>query len=119
MSRRGFSLLEVLAATVLVGLVAAALLPVLRRLGETNHLHDDRLRATALLDAYLRSPTGIEPPALPDGWHLEQQPLRSRDPAPVVLGHAWPTTGRQCWRIRDARGGVLAWRLTGNPGRGR
>lgn len=122
--RDGFTLLEVLAATVVLGILAVAVVPL------TRHLVDDQGRLRACREAR-DLVTGIDPAAFPRagvatpleahaGWWLRSEALTCQTPPPIPgqmsvrPAYAWA-------RLVIAAGpsasdGVLAERLVLIPG---
>ncbi len=87
MSRRGFSLLEVLAATVLLAMLAVAMVPLWSRLGTTGVRERRARRAAGLLAAMrgyrieaalLSGPQPVDTPGVGTPWFLHARPVRGR-----------------------------------------
>jgi prepilin-type N-terminal cleavage/methylation domain-containing protein len=84
----GFTLLETLAATVLLGLLATATIPLALRLGHGGLRVDDRLLAQETLQQLVNEQpglahSGILPIATHPGWWLHRLPL-VREPVPAT-----------------------------------
>lgn len=123
-ARTGFTLLEALAAVVVLGLLATAAVPLLHRLGDSGL--DQRLQAQALLRSLAlpeRLPAGtvIAVPGHP-GWNLEISALAPEPEPPPPAGTAPPAAPPHRWlllAIRDARGATLADTLVADLGTGK
>lgn len=117
----GLTLLEVLAAAVLLGLLAAAVTPLLQRVGAGRLRSVERIEAAvALVRAFDRVPqpfasgnAGSVTIAGHAGWTLHWEPLERAAPAAtgsLQVPRAW-------WRVTvlDGAGAVLAERVFPRP----
>ncbi len=111
--RTAFTLLEALAAVVVLGLLATAVVPMLYRLGDAGL--DERLRAQSLLrllapPTSLTGDTVVPIPGHP-GWSLAVSALDAGPEPPPPAGSAPPVATSHRWlvlRIRNSRGQSLA-----------
>ena len=98
--RRGFTLLEALAAVMTLGLLAAVVVPLLRQLGRQTI--PDRIQAQAFLRT-LASPESLAPGSAlavegHPNWSLEIQDLAADPEPPPPPGLAPPAGPAHHWR---------------------
>jgi prepilin-type N-terminal cleavage/methylation domain-containing protein len=107
--RRGFTLLEVLAAAVLLGMLAAAAVPMTLRLGRGRQILDDRRVAAAFLDQLASSPgrTVAEGSAVAghDDWRFQAHDLDGDPSPPPAVGVVPPVAQTHRWRWVAVRAG--------------
>ncbi len=110
--RRGFTLMEALAAVITLGLLAAAVVPMLRQLGQP--VVAERLQAQALLRSLATlelAPGTVEAVPGHAGWSLRVSELAAEAEPPPPPGRLPPAAPPHRWLlvgIHGAGGGVLA-----------
>ncbi len=110
--RRGMTLLEVLAATVLLAVLAGTCIPTLRhaaRALSTPSASFDLYELAALADAFVEGPSefGMAPDALPSEFELHWPELPDHDPVRVRIvtpdapdtEHLWLTFATDEWFV--------------------
>jgi prepilin-type N-terminal cleavage/methylation domain-containing protein len=109
---RGFTLIEALAALVVLGLLAAAVVPAMRSIGgDRQRERWEAQNILRLLAAQDRLVEGVQTAGLPPGLRVEITALAAGpEPAPPG-GMAPPAAPAHRWllvRVRGPDGGILA-----------
>src|SRR5205823_5070371 len=119
MRRRAFTLLEVLAAVVLLGILASATVPMMLHLGRNHDRLTDRKEAAAALAAMTRASKLVDASSLPGhpNWQVQQVALAADPPSPPPVGVVPQIVPVHQWRwlvVRDGMGAdapILAERM--------